>query len=257
MRYVASAPEIIQRLIWLPTRIALLVFCSVRIVGAENIRKLQGNVIIATNHISEVDPLIIVSAMPFNSSLLPLLFVAREKMHYKTKWKGIRRLLYGGILFRLAGSREAYTGIKDYERALRNHLIAIEKGMSVCIFPVGRLHDTDEYKNARGGVAYLAARTGRQILPINIDGIIRTTTLRDILQRRTKVTITLGEPIEAAELFTQPVYEVTPKSQRACERAAVKLMIRINSLRPVRASQFDPEKSHGSNFETDLGAESP
>lgn len=252
-----SAPYIIQHFIWLPTRLFLWVCCRAKITGREHLGKLDGNAILATNHVTEIDPLIIVAALPFRSPLLPLFFVAREKRHYKSKWRGIRRLLYGGVFFRLAGSHEAYSGLNDYDVALRNQLRTVNGGASVCIFPVGKLHNKVESKDARGGATYLAAKTGRPILPIHIDGINRMTTLLDCLLRRPQMRVTIGEPIEATELFTQPVSMITPQSQQECQDAAVVLMARINDLARSRTGQFDPEESHGSEFEPDFGSERP
>lgn len=206
------------------------VCCSVKIAGRENINKLPGNAIIATNHVTEIDPLLIVAALPFSSELLPLIFVARERKYYKTRWQGLRRVLYGGVFFRLAGGYEAYGGMKDYEKALRNHLKVLEEGGSVCIFPVGRLHDAEAHKEAKGGVGYLVARTGLPVLPMHIQGIHRKTTLWDCLRRRPKVTITIGEPIFANDIFVHPMTSDRADTHHEYQAAAVILMERIMNL---------------------------
>ena len=206
------------------------VCCSATIIGTENVGKLNSNAIIATNHVTEIDPLLIIASLPFSSKLLPLIFVAREKQYYKTRWHGIRRLLYGGSLFRFIGGYEAYGGLNDYEQALKNHLRIIEKGMSVCVFPVGKLHNASEYKDAKGGVGYLAAKTGLPVLPIHIHGIHRKTTFWDCLLRRPKVTITIGEPLYADDMFAQSITSITANSQQECQAAAAVLMERVMSL---------------------------
>lgn len=257
MLFEHSAPYIIQHAIWLPTRLFLWVCCRAKISGSENLRAVNGNVVVATNHVTEIDPLIIVATLPFRSPLLPLFFVAREKRHYKTRWRGLRRLLYGGMFFRLAGSHEAYAGLNDYDVALRNQLQAVESGASVCIFPVGKLHDESESKNPRGGATYLAAKTERPIVPIHIDGISRTTTLLDCLLRKPRVHVTIGAPIVAADLFERPVSTITANSQQECQAAAAVLMARINDLALLRTSELDSKESHGAEFEPDFSSERP
>ena len=59
------------------------VCCRVKIKGVEHIRDMGGNVIFASNHVAEIDPLIIVACMPFFSDKLPIIYVAREKEAYK------------------------------------------------------------------------------------------------------------------------------------------------------------------------------
>ncbi len=230
MTYRLSSASLIQHAIWVPTRIFMHVCCSAKIRGLENLRKIDSNAIVATSHVTEIDPLLIVSSFPFFSRGLPLIFVAKEKAHYKSKWKGIRRLLYGGVLFRMIGGYEAYGGLNNYEKSLRNHLNALEKGLSVCIFPVGRLHGIDAYKDARGGVAYLAAKTGLPIIPVHIEGVHRKTTLMDCLLRRPNLTVTFGEPTHAKDIFKEPIASISETSQRECEKAAVRLMKTIVKL---------------------------
>ncbi len=225
-----SWPSFFQRIIWLPIRLLILVGGSAKINGLDNIKATKGNVIIASNHVSELDPLIIVSCLPFFSDIIPLIYVVKGKGFYASNWTGLRKIFYGGFFFNIIGGYEAHSGLNNYQKALANHLKAIKKGFSVCIFPVGRIHNDGDYLEARGGVAYLAAKTGLPIIPMHIKGINRQTSFKDYLKRRPKLTITFGEPIFAQDIFNEPSSSITKSSQRACETAARRVMKKIVKL---------------------------
>ena len=225
-----SSPSFFEHLIWLPVRVFLTVCGSLKIKGTENLRNVPTQVIVASNHATELDPLIIVSCLPFLSNLLPLIYVVRDKKFYKSNWQGLRRMFYGGNFFKIIGGYEAFSGLNNYEHALSNHLQAIEQGLSVCIFPVGRMHDSDGHQEAKGGVAYLAAKTGLPIVPVHIKGVDRQTTFWDYLARKPKLTISFGEPIYAQDIFDVALQTINQKSKVACEKAAVKVMANIAKL---------------------------
>lgn len=208
----------------------MYVCCSVKINGIENVKSVRGNAIVASNHVTELDPLMIVACLPFFTNLLPLIYVVKAKKFYSANWKGWRKTLYGGTFFRIIGGYEVYAGQNNYEKALVNHLQALDKGLSVCIFPVGRWHKISEYSQAKGGVAYLAAKTGKPIIPVRIDGIDNKTSSREYLRRKPKLTITFGAPLTAEDIFKAPVAAINEKSQKECEQAAVVVMKKIAQL---------------------------
>src|SRR3989344_82892 len=123
-RYPVIMPSFFQHLSWGPLRTAMRLFCSFEIKGIENVIGLKGGVIIASNHISELDPLLISACLPFFSKHLPLFYVSREKSFYKKSWRSF--LLYGGTFFRMMGAYPAYTGLNDYRQALRHHIVLIQ-----------------------------------------------------------------------------------------------------------------------------------
>ena len=187
---------------------------------------MEGNVILASNHGSEIDPLMLVFALPFFSNILPLAFVSLTKGSYKDNPRG---LIYGGKFFELMGAYPAYSGLNDYGKSLRNHLLAIREGKSVCIFPVGKRHEPNDIKNARGGVSFLALETGLPIVPAKIEGL-GGYKLKDYLRRKRKIVITFGEPLYANDIFDNSIDKKLLKSHTECEKAAVNLMKKINQL---------------------------
>src|SRR3989344_1929085 len=218
-------PFITQRLAWLPLRALFSLFGSLSVTGCENATSLKGPVIMASNHISELDPLLIVAALPFYSRHLPLYYVSREKGFYKPNW---RSAVYGGNFFKMMGAYPAYTGLNDYERALRHHVTLLKQGSSIGIFPMGGIQPHGTPLMAKGGVAYLAHAHQVPIVPVRIDGA-ENITLSDFLLRKRKLRVTFGNPMYPNELFAKSA-AIDARSNRECEAAAEKLMVRISDL---------------------------
>ncbi len=228
MRASEIVPGIFQRIAWVTLRLFLKTFCSLEIRGIEHVRSLDRNMIIASNHTSELDPLLIVACLPFFSRHLPLFFASREKEFYATN--GWRRFVYGGTFFRTMGAYQAYVGLRNYEQALRHHLSIIRRGNTVCIFPSGKRVVRGETPVAKGGVSYLAHETGLPILPVLIQGVERMT-LRQILAGERRIIVTFGAPISASDIFINAEFVTISEAQNGYALAAATIMTKINALK--------------------------
>ena len=224
MRIYYTTGNIIQRVAWLPLRIVFSIFLNMEFRGVANVTKLETNVIFASNHTNDFDPLIIVSCLPFFSRHIPLVFVSREKSFYeKLGWRG---KIYGGLFFKLMASRQAYTGLNDYKKALKHHVEALTCGHNVCIFPMGIKHLDKDIHQAKGGVTYLAAASRLPILPVRIIGIEQMKGA-EFWKRRRKLRVTFGEPIYFNELSGNS--HANP-NKNVYEQAAASLMKKIVTL---------------------------
>lgn len=116
-----------------------------------------GGVLVASNHVSGLDPLLLIAASP-----RPLRFlIAREE--YERWW--LR------WLFRAVGcipvERE-----RNPRAALYAARQALEQGEVVALFPHGRIHlDHHEPTPLKRGIVLLARMTGVAIYPLRIEGI--------------------------------------------------------------------------------------
>lgn len=117
----------------------------------------QGPAILAANHISGLDPLLLMAASP-----RPLRFIiAAEQYHrFGFTW-----------LFRAVGcipvDREGRP-----ERAFRAALKALEEGEVVALFPHGTIHlDSDPPRRLKAGAVRLAQLAHCPISPVRIEGV--------------------------------------------------------------------------------------
>ena len=226
MSFKLNSASLLQHFAWIPLRLFGKLFCSFEIKGTENVKAVKNNIILASNHGSELDPLMLVAALPYFSHILPLTFVSQSKDFYKDN---PRSFFYGGKFFELMGAYPAYSGLNDYKKSLKHHLAAIDAGNSVCIFPVGKKHKLKEYNNARGGVSYLALKTGLPILPVKIEGL-GGYGIKDYLRRKSNITVIFGEPVYFSDIFSESKDKKLLTSHKECQKAAVKLMAIIGRL---------------------------
>jgi 1-acyl-sn-glycerol-3-phosphate acyltransferase len=116
-----------------------------------------GSAIVVANHISGLDPLLLISACR-----RPLRFlIAREEFERPgLNW-----------LFKASGCIPVDRSGRP-EKALRQALRALEQGEVIVLFPHGKIHlDTDPPLKIKGGVARLAAWSRAPIYPVRIEGV--------------------------------------------------------------------------------------
>ena len=158
MKFFYISPLILQKLIWIPTRIALFLFGHLDVKGTENLKGIHSNVIFAANHTSELDPILLPASLPFFSHFSPIFYASRENKFYNTS--GWRQHFYGGFFFKLWGAHSVYSGFGDYSKALENHMDLLAHGKNVFVFPEGQITPDGSIKEAHGGIGYLAELLG-------------------------------------------------------------------------------------------------
>lgn len=120
----------------------------------------NGPAIVVANHISGLDPLLLIAA-----SRRPLRFlIAREEyQRFGMQW-----------LFRAAGCIPVDRDGRP-EKSLRQALKALQQGEVIAIFPHGKIHlDSDPPRKLKAGFARLAAWSDSPIYPVRIDGVTAT-----------------------------------------------------------------------------------
>lgn len=117
----------------------------------------KGAAIVAANHLSGLDPMLLIAASP-----RPLHFlIAAEQYHrFGLTW-----------LFRAVGCIPLERGGRA-ERAFREALKVLRNGGVIAIFPQGGIHlDEEPHKRLKPGVARLAALADCPVYPVRLDGM--------------------------------------------------------------------------------------
>jgi len=153
--------------------------------GLERIPK-AGAVLLASNHISWVDPVLLACW------LTP---ATGRPMTYMGKAEAMRWPLIGWFL-RVNGVFGVRRGAADLE-AFRLAERMLSEGRILGIYPEGTRSPDGVLRRFRDGAALLALRSGAPILPVAVtgtDGLWRKGSL--IPRRVPRVTLTIGEPVE-------------------------------------------------------------
>lgn len=224
-------PAFSQRLIWGPLRFIMIIFCSLQIKGANNLKNLKSNIIIASNHQSELDPLLIVACLPFFTHHFPIIYVTKEKSFFMSKsWSKWKQILYGGAFFRMIGAYPTYVGLKDYKLALPHHLETLKIGNNVGIFPTGRrIKNKEENVKIKGGVSFLAQQSRAPIVPVLIQGL-ENLSFRDVFSGKMKVSVTFGNPLYLEQIVKNPSQMIINDKQNDYEIAAARIWGHIEGL---------------------------
>jgi 1-acyl-sn-glycerol-3-phosphate acyltransferase len=189
----------------------------VRATGAIDEIPREGPVILAANHASNLDAVVI------GSWLMPRL---GRRIH----WLGKKELFAWPII----GWTAAHGGVHPVERgaadieAFRLARRILDEGHILFVFPEGTRSPDGELQEARDGIAVLAMRTGAPIVPIAISGSHRVWPRGQKLPRPGgHVTIRVGRPFVPADLLP-------PGTDRRNAKGLVTAMImeRIAALLP-------------------------
>ncbi|MEJ2393684.1 MAG: lysophospholipid acyltransferase family protein [Candidatus Thiodiazotropha sp.] len=119
----------------------------------------EGPAILVANHISGLDPLLMIAC-----SRRPVRFlIAREQYRrFGLQW-----------LFRAAGCIPVDRQ-RSPEKALRQAIKALREGEVVALFPHGKIHlDSDPPRRTKAGAARLAAISKAPVVPLHISGAAR------------------------------------------------------------------------------------
>lgn len=119
----------------------------------------EGPAILVANHISGLDPLLMIAC-----SRRPVRFlIAREQYRrFGLQW-----------LFRAAGCIPVDRQ-RSPEKALRQAIKALREGEVVALFPHGKIHlDSDPPRRTKAGAARLAAISKAPVVPLRISGAAR------------------------------------------------------------------------------------
>ena len=119
----------------------------------------QGPAIVVANHISGLDPLLLIAC-----SRRPLRFlIAREQYErFGLQW-----------LFKAAGCIPVDRATSP-EKALRQAFKALREGEVIALFPHGKIHLASEPpRRSKAGASRLALNTGAPVIPLRISGVTR------------------------------------------------------------------------------------
>jgi len=177
------------------------VMCWPRVRGKERLRDLRGPVLFIANHISMVDPGMILFALPFRFRHRLAIAMGGERL------RGLRRGLEGGNWFGRLLDRVSYLLVvivfnvfalpqkTGFRRGFAFAGEAVDLGYGALVFPEGRTTEDGRMNPFMSGIGLLAANLDLPVAPIKIEGLFDLTRHRRYFSRPGTVTVTFGEPL--------------------------------------------------------------
>ena len=135
----------------------LFLFSGLKVEGLNNLPR-QGAVIVAANHVSFWDPVIVA-------------MVAHRPVHYIAKAELFNNKILG-TLFNKLNAFPVKIGTPD-RKAIRYALHLLEEGKVLGIFPEGTRNRNDEDMKAASGIALFALKSGAPVVPVACRGTKR------------------------------------------------------------------------------------
>lgn len=195
-----------------------LIMCRVRVVGAEKLDHVKGPALLISNHVTDVDAALIVSALPLRWRLRLAIAMSGERlrdwryppaeMGWFARLKAKVTYALGAGLFnvfslpRQSGFRQSFTYAGE----------AMDHGWSVLIFPEGTETTDGQLQPFRAGIGLLASELNVPVIPIMLRGLFELKKNRRYFVRPGTVSVTFGEPIRFAHGLTPA--EITKELDR-------------------------------------------
>ena len=182
-----------------------------RIEGRENLRGVRGPVLVICNHIGDIDPGFVLTALPFflrhklaiatGGEALEILrtppttrrFIG--KVYDRLKWTLGVSLLNLFPLPREAGFRESFAFAGE----------SVDRGYSILVFPEGH-HTTDgKLLSFRAGIGLLANNLQIPIVPMRIDGLFEVKQAGKKFAPPGQIKVKVGAPVTFADLDPEEI----------------------------------------------------
>jgi 1-acyl-sn-glycerol-3-phosphate acyltransferase len=200
------------------TRLTLLVWRP-KVEGRENIPA-RGPVILASNHLSFVDSMLIPMVAPRR-----VVFIAKAEYFETRGLKGRLMKAFFTAIGAIPVRRGDHRAAKD---SLDQSLAVINSGGAFVIYPEGTRSLDGRLYRGKVGVGWLALKSGAPIVPVAVRGTQKVLPVGSKIPKIVPVTVTFGQPIDAAKLDFPG--EASAENSRARRAVADAVIVEIQKL---------------------------
>ncbi len=162
-----------------------------RVRGLENVPR-TGPVLLAGNHLSFIDNVVIPVAVPRR-----VRFLAKSDYFTGRGLQGAWYRFFFGSVGAVPLPRGTHT---DATAALEIARGLLEQGEAFGIYPEGTRSRDGRLYRGRTGVAWLALRTGAVIVPVGLTGTDKAQPVGSRMLLPRKITVTFGEPVSIEDV---------------------------------------------------------
>jgi len=192
--------------------------CRVRVIGQERLAKVNGPALLISNHVTDIDAGLILSALPLRwrvslatatqGELLREWRYPAATLPWYMRLKSRLAYVLSAALFnvfsipRHSGFRQSFAYAGE----------AVDHGWSILIFPEGTETPDGTIQPFKAGIGLLASELNIPVIPIKLDGLFELKQQRNLFPRPGTVSVTFGNPITFSTETTEA--EITRELER-------------------------------------------
>jgi 1-acyl-sn-glycerol-3-phosphate acyltransferase len=185
-----------------------VIFFPRTILGKENLPR-RGGFVIASNHLSNLDPFLIGLCL-------------NRRMSYMAKDSLFRNPFLRFLFYNV----EAFPVRREFSdvRALRETLRRLKRGLPIVMFPEGTRKGSGKEQKIHSGVGFVVAKGNVPVVPVCIEGSDKVLPPGARFPKRNRVTISFGKPLIFAkgqsysDIATSVMMAIQYVSERCAER---------------------------------------
>jgi long-chain acyl-CoA synthetase len=178
-----------------------LFMCRVRVSGQERLAKVNGPALLISNHVTDIDAGLILSALPLRWRVRLAIATQGELLRewrypaatlpWYMRLKSRTAYVLAAALFnvfsipRQSGFRQSFAYAGE----------AVDHGWSILIFPEGTETHDGTIQPFKAGIGLLASELNVPVIPIKLDGLFELKQTRNLFPRPGTVSVTFGDPI--------------------------------------------------------------
>ena len=178
-----------------------LIMCRVRTIGVERFAKVKQPVLFISNHVTDVDAALILSALPWRWRYRTAIAMAGETLRewryppetlgWLARVKAKVMYVLGAALFnvfslpRQSGFRQSFAYAGE----------AVDRGFSILIFPEGTETTDGKIRPFKAGIGLLASELKAPVVPVMLRGLFEVKQRGQRFVKPGAVSVTFGEPI--------------------------------------------------------------
>jgi long-chain acyl-CoA synthetase len=173
------------------------IMCHVRAIGVERFEKVKPPVLFISNHVTDVDAALIISALPWRWRYRMAIAMAGEILR---EWRANAKVKYalGAALFnvfslpRQSGFRQSFAYAGE----------AMDRGFSILIFPEGTETKNGDIQPFKAGIGLLVSELKVPVVPVMLRGLFEVKQRDQRFVKPGTVSVTFGAPIEFSSEHT-------------------------------------------------------
>jgi long-chain acyl-CoA synthetase len=176
-----------------------------RVFGRENLRGVQGPVLVVCNHVLYLDVGFVLAALPMRLRQRLAVAMGGERLaemrHPPPDWFFLRRWLHRANYFLVVALFNVFPLPKrsGFRESFRFVGELADGGWSILVFPEGELTPDGKLQPFRAGIGLLGVNLKIPVVPMRIDGAFEIRESRSRFSRPGRVCVYIGKPVEYSE----------------------------------------------------------